>query len=70
MGRHLIGRLGWNPGKRFGPILAAVEEAQIEGSVSSLEEALAMARSLGEGRRSLEGGAVPGGQTATGNGEE
>ena len=46
LGRHLIEQLGWQPGTRFGPILAAIEEAQIEGTVTTLEEALEMARSL------------------------
>ena len=46
MGRHLIDELGWQPGPHFGPVLAAVEEAQIQGKVTTLEEALEMARSL------------------------
>lgn len=46
LGRHLIDELGWQPGTSFGPILAAVEEAQIEGRVTTLDQALEMARAL------------------------
>jgi tRNA nucleotidyltransferase (CCA-adding enzyme) len=49
LGRHLIDKLGWKPGPHFGPILVAVEEAQIEGRVTTLEEGLEMARLLAEG---------------------
>ena len=45
-GRELIERLGWEPGPYFGPVLAAVEDAQIEGDVTNLDEALALARRL------------------------
>lgn len=45
-GRDLIERLGWEPSPDFGRVLAAVEEAQIEGEVTDLEEALALARRL------------------------
>lgn len=47
LGRHLIENLGWKPGTHFGLVLAAVEEAQDEGTVTTLQEALEMARSLG-----------------------
>ncbi len=45
LGRHLI-QLGVKPGPNFGPILAACYDAQIEGSITSLEEGLALARQL------------------------
>jgi tRNA nucleotidyltransferase (CCA-adding enzyme) len=48
LGRHLVENLGWKPGTQFSPVLAIVEEAQIEGTVTTLEEALEMARSLGD----------------------
>ena len=41
-GRDLI-KAGYKPGERFGRVLAAVEDAQVEDVVSSREEALAMA---------------------------
>lgn len=41
--------LGLNPGPEFSRILTAVEDAQLEGSIGTREEALALARSL-EGR--------------------
>ncbi len=42
-GRDLL-EMGLKPGPRFGEILAAVEEAQLEGSVRTREEALRLAR--------------------------
>lgn len=44
-GNDLI-ELGLSPGKEIGRILAAVEEAQLEGKLASREQALEMARSL------------------------
>lgn len=44
-GRHLIA-LGLKPGPRFGLLLSAVYEAQIEGKVTHLEEGLAMVRQM------------------------
>ncbi len=41
--------LGLRPGPAFGAILRGVEEAQLEGQVSSREEALALASSLAKG---------------------
>lgn len=43
-GRELIA-LGYTPGSRFKPILHAVEEAQLEGSITSEAEAVALVRS-------------------------
>ena len=40
-GRELI-ELGYAPGPRFKEILAAVEDAQLEGRVQSTEEAVEM----------------------------
>jgi poly(A) polymerase len=37
---------GYEPGPRFAEILAAVEDAQLEGRVGSREEALAMVREM------------------------
>ena len=45
MGRHLI-ELGVAPGPRMGEILRAVYELQLDGSVSTLEEARVQARTL------------------------
>ena len=39
-GRDLIA-LGWKPGPHFGPILEAVQTAQLEGTLTTPEEALA-----------------------------
>jgi hypothetical protein len=33
--------LGWKPGPHFGPILEAVQTAQLEGALSTKEDALA-----------------------------
>lgn len=46
-GRDLIAA-GYRPGERFGEVLAAVEEAQIEDLVSTRAEALAFARRMME----------------------
>jgi len=45
MGRHLI-EMGAKPGPNFSRILSAIYEAQMDGEVSTLEEAQAKARSL------------------------
>ena len=45
MGRHLIG-LGVPPGPRMGEILKAVYEQQLDGVVTTLDEAEAAARAL------------------------
>ena len=45
LGRHLI-ELGVKPGPRMGAILKAVYEQQLDGTVSTLEEAKAAARAL------------------------
>ena len=39
-GRDLIA-LGWKPGPHFGPVLEAVQTAQLEGTLVSMEQALA-----------------------------
>lgn len=45
MGRHLI-ELGLEPGPRMGKILQAVYEMQLDGTVTTLEEAAEMARGM------------------------
>jgi tRNA nucleotidyltransferase (CCA-adding enzyme) len=45
MGRHLI-ELGQKPGPGFTPILDACYDAQIEGEISTLEEGIALVRTL------------------------
>lgn len=45
MGRHLI-QLGMKPGPDMGKILQAVYERQLDGTVTTLEEAIEMARGL------------------------
>jgi tRNA nucleotidyltransferase (CCA-adding enzyme) len=45
MGRHLL-EMGLTPGPRLGEILKAVYEQQLDGSVTTLEEALAAARAV------------------------
>lgn len=45
LGRHLL-PLGLPPGPRIGEILRAVYERQLDGSVTSLDEAIAVARTL------------------------
>ncbi len=49
MGRHLLA-LGMAPGPEVGRVLKAVYELQIEGSVTTLEDALAAARQCTRGR--------------------
>jgi tRNA nucleotidyltransferase (CCA-adding enzyme) len=43
MGRHLI-ELGVKPGPRMGELLAEIYDAQLEGTVTTLDEGIAMAR--------------------------
>ena len=45
LGRHLL-ELGMKPGPRVGEILKAVYEQQLDGAVTSLDEAVAMAKEL------------------------
>jgi tRNA nucleotidyltransferase (CCA-adding enzyme) len=45
LGRHLLD-LGLTPGPRIGEILRAVYERQLDGSVTSVDEAVALARTL------------------------
>jgi tRNA nucleotidyltransferase (CCA-adding enzyme) len=45
LGRHLL-ELGMQPGPRVGEILKAVYEQQLDGSVTTLEEAIAAAKSI------------------------
>ena len=45
MGRHLVD-LGWTPGPAFGPVLASVYEAQLEGTVTTFDQAIGMAQEL------------------------
>jgi len=45
LGRHLL-ELGIKPGPRMGEILKAVYEQQLDGSVTTLDEAIAAARRL------------------------
>lgn len=45
-GRHLIADLGLEPGPAFGPLLDAVFQAQLEGTVTTLDEGLALAQTL------------------------
>jgi len=45
LGRHLM-ELGVKPGPRMGEILKAVFEAQLDGTITTLEEAMALARTL------------------------
>jgi poly(A) polymerase len=47
---HDLIAAGHAPGPRFAPVLAAVEDAQLDGSIHTREEALALAaRLLAEG---------------------
>jgi tRNA nucleotidyltransferase (CCA-adding enzyme) len=55
MGRHLI-ELGMNPGPAFKPILDACYEAQIEGTLTCLEDGIAMARDLQRRQTSVASG--------------
>ena len=45
LGRHVLA-LGLEPGPRVGEILKAVYEQQLDGRVTTIEDAIAMARSL------------------------
>ena len=45
LGRHVLA-LGLQPGPRVGEILKAVYEQQLDGRVTTIEDAIAMARSL------------------------
>ena len=45
LGRHLI-ELGMKPGPAMGRVLKAVYEQQLDGSVTTLDEAIAAARRL------------------------
>jgi tRNA nucleotidyltransferase (CCA-adding enzyme) len=45
MGRHLL-ELGVKPGPRMGELLAEIYDAQLEGTVTTLDEGIAMARTL------------------------
>jgi tRNA nucleotidyltransferase (CCA-adding enzyme) len=49
MGRHLIA-LGVAPGPGMGAILTQIYERQLDGEITTLDEGLAMARSLLAGR--------------------
>lgn len=46
LGRHLITDLGLPPGPAFGPLLAAAYQAQLDGTVATVDEALTLVRSL------------------------
>ena len=48
LGRHLI-ELGLTPGPRFGELLGAVYEKQMDGEVRTLDEAIALAKDIAEG---------------------
>ena len=41
---HDLMALGWKPGPHFGPVLEAVQTAQLEGALTTTEEALAWVR--------------------------
>ena len=45
MGRHLVG-IGWKPGPRFGRVLQAAFEAQLDGVFSDVQEGLAWVQGL------------------------
>lgn len=45
LGRHLLA-LGWQPGPSMGKVLHEVFEAQLDGHVGNLDEALALAKTL------------------------
>ena len=45
LGRHLV-QLGMEPGPRMGEVLKAVYEQQLDGKVTTIEEATALARQL------------------------
>ncbi len=50
MGRHLLA-MGLNPGPRIGEVLRQVYERQLDGEVQTLDQAVALARQIVEGRR-------------------
>jgi poly(A) polymerase len=41
---HDLIALGWKPGKKFADVLQAVQTRQLEGTIASREEALALLR--------------------------
>jgi tRNA nucleotidyltransferase (CCA-adding enzyme) len=45
LGRHVLA-LGLAPGPRVGAVLGAVYERQLDGQVTTLDEAIALARAL------------------------
>ena len=45
LGRHLLA-LGLTPGPQIGAILKQVYERQLDGEINSVEEALALAKSI------------------------
>ena len=45
LGRHLLA-IGLQPGPRFGPLLAACYEAQLDGTISDVDEGLALVMGL------------------------
>ncbi len=53
MGRHLL-ELGVKPGRRVGELLHEIYEAQLEGTITTLEEGLAMAKILLNGESDRE----------------
>jgi tRNA nucleotidyltransferase (CCA-adding enzyme) len=55
MGRHLI-ELGLTPGPQFKKILDAVYEMQLDGNVSSVDEAIAVAKEMTGGQNSIPTG--------------
>jgi tRNA nucleotidyltransferase (CCA-adding enzyme) len=48
LGRHLLA-LGLEPGPRVGQILKAVYEEQLDGTIGTLEDAVARAKEMIEG---------------------
>ena len=49
LGRHLL-QLGMMPGPRMGDVLRAVYEQQLDGGVTTVEEAIAAAQRLVDGK--------------------
>jgi tRNA nucleotidyltransferase (CCA-adding enzyme) len=45
MGRHLL-ELGLKPGRQIGNVTRAVYELQLDGKVTNLDEAIAVAKTL------------------------
>lgn len=58
-GRDLITALGLAPGPQIGKLLEAVREAQVTGQVSTVEDALRLARALVEDQHAPSRGAAP-----------